>query len=170
MEELLVRLKPLNERKGHNLKVYMVEGARFNVERGWYRVPADFGERLRDVHQDHYDEESPFAFDVCTEEQARKLEEKERRELMNERATVSQPSTVQRVSPRKHDVVRGGGDMTTADLNPVDDDEPAMIDGADEDDEDVDEDDGRLTEVGKVASSGGRRPTTTRPGKIRTKK
>lgn len=165
MEELLVRLKPLHERKGHKLQVYMYEGMRFQVERGWYRVARSLAEKLRALHQEHYDDESPLAFDVCTEEEALKLEEKERREAVNQRATVSQAANAQRVSPRLGE--GGGGDMTTSDLKPASTD---MLDGADEDDDDTsDPEDGRLQEVGRVSQDrtfqGGKKSH-----KVRTKK
>lgn len=175
-EELLVRLKPLNEKKGFRVKVYIFEGARFNVERGWYRVQADFGEKLRDLTQDHYDPDSPSLFDVCNEAQARKLEERERREAENERATVARPASVQRASmntirERVRDLTtREGGDLTTSDLR-GEDEEPAMIDPADEDDDiESDPEDGRLTEVGRVTNVTSERRPSSKPGKVRTKK
>jgi hypothetical protein len=138
----LARLKPLNERKGYKVRVYMFEGARFMVERGWYEVPDDLAVKLRLLHQEHYDLDSPMLFDVCTPEEAERLEESERRVAHTERATVSRPASVQRATTTTTE--SSGGDLTSADLK-----QPAtMIDPADEDDEV--EDEGRVTEVGKV--------------------
>ena len=89
----LARLKPLNERKGHKVKLYMIAGARFYVERGWYEVDDALADKLRDLHQDHYDLESPMLFDVCTEEEALRLEQSERAAAATARATVAQPAS-----------------------------------------------------------------------------
>jgi hypothetical protein len=82
-ETMLVRLKPYNPKRGHNLRRYGYKGIIFDVERGWYKVDAELAEELKGVYQDitEVDEYgnyiSPLAFDVCTEEEAAKIDERE---------------------------------------------------------------------------------------------
>lgn len=167
---MLVRLKPLSERKGHKVQVYMYKGFRFNVERGWYEVDDDaFAEELRDLRQDHYDPDSADLFDVCTEDEARRLEEKERRVAENERATVSQPEKIRGAKARiPREVAPTGGDFTSADLKQqveaIEAQNEAQLNPPDDDDEDEDSDVGRIAEVGRVTER------TTKGPKVRTKR
>ena len=76
-ETKLVRLKPYNPKRGHNLRRYGYGGVIFDGERGWYRVNAALAEELKYLRQDHDDEDSPLAFDVCTDAEAAAIDEKE---------------------------------------------------------------------------------------------
>jgi hypothetical protein len=157
---LLVRLKPLNERKHHNVKTYMIDGIRFFVERGWYEVSDAIADTLRELHQDHYDLDSPLLFDVCTPAQAEKLENFEEHAAVTAKATARRPASV--VNTRRSDE---SGDMTSADVTGVAVDPPnavapTMLD-PDPNGEELpdpstapveDEDDGRVLEVGRVTS------------------
>jgi len=77
MNTMLVRLKPLDPRRGLVLRRYTYRGIKFHQERGWYRVDKAVAEYLTTVHQQPHDPHSPPAFDVCSEEEARALEAKD---------------------------------------------------------------------------------------------
>lgn len=117
----MVRLKRYNPKKGYRLKQFHVYGQRFEEERGWYKVNqfvTDFEHKtgarrredliayLREVRQNQEDPESKLAFDICTPEQAAKMDEDE------EEAIASRA--------RANDVTRGRAghpnDLTTNDI------------------------------------------------------
>lgn len=87
----LARLKPHNAKKGHTTRVYMIAGRRFLEDKGWYEVPDALASALKDLHQNHYDDESPFLFDVASEEDAEKLDLKEEEARQNARASARNP-------------------------------------------------------------------------------
>jgi hypothetical protein len=195
---LLARLKPYNERKGHLTRTYMIDGSRFFVDRGWYEVPDALGEKLRDLHQDHHNEDSPFLFDVGTQAEAERLEQREveaetkataRRPATASggRRAVAQPSPWPSIPSSNSETQ---GDITTADIAakpvrstavtpPVEEsahpdistsnagvgsvDNPAqkLLDPADED-TDLEVDDGRIREVGRVGFDEGKSPKERR--------
>lgn len=165
---LLARLKPYNERKGHLTRTYMIDGSRFFVDRGWYEVPDALGEKLRELHQDHHNEDSPYLFDVGTQAEAEKIEQKEVE--AETKATARRPATVtgaRRVAPPSpwpsipSSNSETQGDITTADIAakptgstavtpPVEESaHPDLLDPAPEG-EDLEADDGRIREVGRV--------------------
>jgi hypothetical protein len=74
METLLVRLKAFDPRQRHTLRRYTYRGIVFAEERGWCRVEADVAAYLRGVRQAPEDPHAPAAFDVCSEEEARRLD------------------------------------------------------------------------------------------------
>lgn len=88
METLLVRLKPYDPRRGYVLRRYTYLGIKFQAGRGWYRVEKAVGDYLRGVHEVPTDSYSPLAFDVCTEEEAKRLEATE-----HEAAKVTQSAS-----------------------------------------------------------------------------
>ena len=105
-EELFVRLKSHEPKRGHVLRCYCLGGVKFNEAHGWYRVPTDVGEYLRGVRQTADDATSPLAFDVCSEAEAQGLdtrehEEKERRSAT--RAITAEPRARPIVEPRRSD-------------------------------------------------------------------
>lgn len=122
---MLVRLKPHNVKLGHVLRSYTYQSQRFLEARGWYEVPNDMAEALAELVQQDTVPNSPKAFDVCTLEQAKAMEEAER--LKAERATIQEPNVI-----RVHEVKKAGdtgrqtktsskerdnvGALTTADL------------------------------------------------------
>ena len=77
METLFVRLKPYDPRRGHVIQRYIFGGIKFQVDRGWYRVTRDTAETLRGLHQCAYDDHSPAAFDICTLQEAQRLDAEE---------------------------------------------------------------------------------------------
>ena len=74
METLLVRLKAFDPRQRHTLRRFTYRGIVFAEERGWCRVEADVAAYLRGVRQAPDDPHAPAAFDVCSEEEARRLD------------------------------------------------------------------------------------------------
>lgn len=107
METLLVRLKPHDPRRGHVLRRYTYRGIKFHEERGWYRVEKAVGEYLRTVRQVPGSEHAPLAFDVCTDDEARSLDAKEKEAAVTRKAATDEI----KVSP-----ARGEGAVTTEDL------------------------------------------------------
>lgn len=78
-ETALVRIKPVNPRKGFVLRTYVFADILFSVDRGWYEVPMSIADHLRTVHSRVGDPLSPLAFDVCSKGEATALVERERR-------------------------------------------------------------------------------------------
>jgi hypothetical protein len=117
METMLVRLKPFDPRRGQVLRRFTHAGIKFHGERGWYRVEKRVADYLRTVRQQLVDPHSPPAFDVCTEDEAKAMDTKER-EAANERKTAADDI--------KLSVARPAGAVTTADLpeSPKDDKKP----------------------------------------------
>jgi hypothetical protein len=109
METLLVRLKTYDPRRGFVLRRFTYAGIKFHEERGWYRVEPDVAEYLRGVRQISTDPFSPLAFDVCTDEQAKALEQTEAAE-----------AKVRHAAADEIEVTRGraSGAVTTSDLKP----------------------------------------------------
>lgn len=118
-ETKLVRLKPYNKKKGHVLRRYTYRGIRFQGSRGWYRVTGDVAGYLGKVRQVPDDADSPPAFDVCSEAEAKEIDKLEahhaRGALPAEEAT-----DVTLGEPEPEDVTdsseAGGGDLSTTDL------------------------------------------------------
>lgn len=106
----LVRLKPLDAKKGHVIHRYTVFSTTFEEKKGWYRISDEMADYLATVHQVPNDEDAPFAFDVCTEEEAKRIEAAEKKKA-EERARAAEPNVA---APRE--VPEGRGDLTTADL------------------------------------------------------
>lgn len=121
METTLVRLKPHDPRRRFVLRRFAYAGILFHEERGWYRVPLDIAQYLRGVRQSEFNPYSPPAFDVCTEEEARALEEREQAIATARRVGVdAAPTTLPRATV---------GAVTSADVAggglESDDEEPA---------------------------------------------
>ena len=88
---MLVRIKPFDPKKGRLVRRYTAFSTRFEEKLGWYRVSEDIARYLATVHQVAGDESSPPVFDVCTEDQARAIDEAEHR-LPAERAQSTAPN------------------------------------------------------------------------------
>ena len=106
----LVRLKPLDAKKGHVIHRYTAFSTTFEERKGWYRVSDEIAVYLATVHQVPNDEDTPLAFDVYTEDEAKALEVAEKKKA-EERARAAEPNVA---LPRE--VAPLGGDLTTADL------------------------------------------------------
>ena len=104
----LVRLKPHDPKKGHVIQRYTAFSTQFEERKGWYRVSDEIAAYLATIHQVPNDEDTPLAFDVCTDEEARNIEATEKKKA-EERARAAEPNVAM---PRNVD----GGDLTTADL------------------------------------------------------
>ncbi len=117
MEEktMLVRLKPYNKKKGNVLRRYTYRGIRFQESRGWYRVTHEVADYLQKVHQISSDEDSPLAFDVCTEDDAKAID---KREAQDARKATPAEQAVDVTEARQELVEKkaSSGDLTTADL------------------------------------------------------
>ena len=107
MDTLLVRLKPHDPRRGHLLRRFTYRGIKFHEERGWYRVEKAVGDYLRTVRQTASDEHAPLAFDVCTSEEAKGLDSKEKEEAVTRKTAADDI---------KLSEARSGGAVTTEDL------------------------------------------------------
>ena len=107
METMLVRLKPYDRRRGHVLRTLTYRGMKFVGERGWYRVNRVTADELRTLHQVHGDPLSPRAFDVCTEEEALRMDADEAAANRPVRATDDVPLMAPKRAPDA---------LTTADL------------------------------------------------------
>jgi hypothetical protein len=105
-DTLLVRLKDYNPRAGFHKKRFVAFGLLFTAGSGWYEVPKDVAEYLRTVREHDMLPDSPLAFDVCTEAEAKAIEEREKMAAEERRAAAS--------APRVH---RLAGAMTAADLS-----------------------------------------------------
>lgn len=76
----LARLKAYDPKHGCVLRRYTYRGIKFQEDRGWLRVDEETAKYLEGVHQVPGDAHTPRAFDVCTDEEAKKLEEREEKE------------------------------------------------------------------------------------------
>jgi len=119
----LVRLKPFDQRRGHVLRSYTAFGQRFLEGKGWYNVDDSAADYLAKVKQpptgNYQAEDAPFAFDVCTTEQAAALDEAEARKKQAQFGTPQAP--IIDATMRKHNVTgeqarAAAGVVTTADL------------------------------------------------------
>lgn len=104
----LVRLKPHDPKKGHVIRRYTAFSIRFEEKRGWYKVSDEVATYLATVHQTPGDEDSPLAFDVCNEQEAKAIEAVEKKKA-EERARAAEPNVAQ-----PYDV--SAKDLSTADL------------------------------------------------------
>lgn len=157
MANKLVRLKPVNEkteRKGYKVRIYSIFGLRFLEERGWYEVSEDIAAQLAELHQEHYDLDSPDLFDVCTPEEAAAIDEKEAEAEAIARSTARKPSQPIRTRTASSGSGGGTGDMSTADIAP----DRAALNPPDEDDDD--DGGGRIAGLGRVDSGDGPRTRT----------
>lgn len=119
MPDQLARLKPYNPNRGHKLRRFMIQGIRFDADKGWYKVSEAMADTLKEVHQDYYDEDSPLAFDIMTQAEAIALETREA-EKAERRAVAASPHHT--ASTAKAVGGAGKGDLTTADLSGKSDD------------------------------------------------
>lgn len=106
----LIRLKPFDAKKGHIIRRYTAFATTFEEHKGWYRVTDHVAAYLATVHQVPNDEDSPLAFDVCTQDEAERIDAAEKKKA-EERARAAEPNVA-----TARDVTALGGDLTTADL------------------------------------------------------
>ncbi len=112
----LARLKPFDGKK-HVLRSYSVFGIQFKEQRGWYRVDDDVAEYLKSVKQVETDEYAAPAFDVCTEEEAKHIDDTEKKQEERRKAEAANPTAKRihhatRATPRR----TTDGTLTTEDL------------------------------------------------------
>lgn len=94
MSGKLVRLKPYNKQNRCVLQTYTYQGQRYEANGKWYRVGDAVATYLEKVRQVDTDPTSPFAFDVCTEEEARTVINMEKRRAEVAAATIDEPVVV----------------------------------------------------------------------------
>jgi hypothetical protein len=87
----LIRLKPLDAKKGHIIRRYTAFSTTFEEHKGWYRVADPVAAYLATVHQVPNDPDTPLAFDVCTQEEAKKMDAAEKKRA-EERARAAEPN------------------------------------------------------------------------------
>lgn len=109
METFLVRIKAFDPRKRQTLRRFTYRGILFAEERGWCRVEADVAAYLRGVRHPDGDPNAPAAFDVCTDDEARRLDAAEEAET---KRRVRSHETIPFVRARDADPSA----LTTADL------------------------------------------------------
>ncbi len=98
METVLVRLRPCDPRCGHVLRQFTYAGIRIQEESGWHRVSKEVAEYLRTVRQAPTEPNSPLAFDVCIDDEAKAEDTKDESELTPVRAEpieASEPNSPQ---------------------------------------------------------------------------
>jgi hypothetical protein len=78
-QTMLVRLKAHEPKKGLVLKQYTYRGVRFQAGRGWYKVNGELAAYLANVHSVPGDPDTPLAFDVRTLDEARAMDENDRK-------------------------------------------------------------------------------------------
>jgi hypothetical protein len=115
-QTMLVRLKAHEPKKGLVLKQYTYRGVRFQAGRGWYKVNGEFAAYLASVHSVPGDQDTPLAFDVRTPDEARAMDENDRKAARQvlpaeEPLDVShvrdeQPSVLSRRSANRDDATR----------------------------------------------------------------
>lgn len=93
-ETFLARLKPYNPTRGYLVRRYWCRGVIYDESRGWYRVTKEDADVLRDLVQKETDPGSPALFDVCTEDEAKDLERREKL-AERQRRTVEEASRIQ---------------------------------------------------------------------------
>jgi len=106
----LIRLKPFDAKKGHLVRRFTAFSTTFEEHKGWYRVSDEVAAYLATVHQEPNDEDSPWAFDVCTKDEAEKIDLAEKKKA-EERARAVEPNVA-----TARDITAIGGDLATVDL------------------------------------------------------
>lgn len=161
---MLARLKPYNPKRGFKIKRFSVHGIRFDVGGKWYRVDPHVADYLKTVKNDNNDPDSPFAFDVCTEEEAKTL-------MQDERDAQLRAGIVEMPRPVLQDVTAAGikaqadaaSQRSTAQLAVVDPDK-GVEPGKDADKDDGLGDDDEHEETGALTTDALPKPSNKRKG------
>jgi hypothetical protein len=149
-ETRLIRLRPYDKKAGHTVKRYHFRGYRFFEEAGWYEVALEIADVLATKHING-DRRLPKIFDVCTVDEAKKLEAaEEAAKEMAKRATPDRP-----IGPRRaadFAVTRDGQHTEKPALSLAEKSAmPIVADGADGEPENDDEPDAGLVKgIGKL--------------------
>lgn len=149
MTDMLVRVKPYNPKRGQLARRVTINEVRFDVERGWYKVDAEFAAMLKRETLGG-DPNGPLVFDVCTPEEAQEIQRRE--DQAAEAARAEKPIVPEVVTPKRRSST-DSGTLTTVDLA-TKSATPIIADGADPEDEldqDAEDDaDGRVLAVGRM--------------------
>lgn len=132
MSIVFARLKPYDGKR-HVRRSYTVFGIKFVENRGWYKVDEPVAAYLATVRQVDSDPDSNPAFDLCSEAEAKAIDNKERLKAIRrpvEEAEKARPARgVHNV--RRADAAQAAkralssGDLTTKDLAHKREEEPA---------------------------------------------
>lgn len=71
----LARIKAYNPKAGYKLRSFTYQGVKFQVEKGWHKVDLEMAKYLETVTSEPENPHSPLGFDVCTEAEAKRLDE-----------------------------------------------------------------------------------------------
>lgn len=91
---MLVRIYPRAPKRGHHCASFVVRDSpygKFLVEVGWYTVRESFAENLRKYRNNDRDPMSPPIFQICTQEEARAIEEAEKEAIRRADANTPIP-------------------------------------------------------------------------------
>ncbi len=92
-----VRLKRYDPAHGMVLRQYWYKGIKFLESDGWYVVDDEVATYLKKhAYQRANDPQSPSAFDICTEEEARRMDEQEFRDAQPRRPAERARATAPR--------------------------------------------------------------------------
>ena len=119
----LIRLKPLDKKRGHVIHRYTAFQITFEETKGWYRVPDHVAAYLATVHQLANDEDSPLAFDVCTQDEAQRIDAAEKKRA-EERALAAEPNVAM-----ARDVTGLGEELKATQARPGRRSRPAAVTG-----------------------------------------
>ena len=98
-----VRLKRYDPKHGIVLKQFWYHGIKFLESEGWYVVSDEVADYLKaHARQKATDHQSPEAFEICTEKEAREIDEKE-----NIEATPRRPADRAKVTNPRGMTVKG---------------------------------------------------------------
>ena len=104
MKTFLVRIKPRDPHREHVLSKFSFRGIKFEEGQGWYRVSEEVASYLKMVCQKSNDPHSPLAFDVCTESEARAMDDEESKERQPRRPADNARDVVARDEDSSSDV------------------------------------------------------------------
>lgn len=110
---MLVRIKPYDKKKGYVLQRYNYAGILFDVRRGWYEVSEEIAKYLKTIRQVGGIEETPFAFDVCTKEEARTLDDTEREAALPKRMSADPVVTASAIEAGKEPAQQSLPELST---------------------------------------------------------
>ena len=162
----LVRIK--KGKKGFPVQRYVIKGKLFKATDGWYEVDASLAAELATLHASHYDEESPLLFQVCTREEAERIDEAEAKKAEKASARAPKKAETTRIGTLTTDDLKGEPSFDEAfEAAEAEAEPPAMLD-PDPEGKELEAEEG-LVAVGRAAPEP--KAEATKPkGKARSKK
>lgn len=131
-ENIFVRIKPHNPKRGHRLRSFLVFGLKFEEKKGWYQIKrlhrytdgvlddqkqkiykvVDVAEYLAEVRNSETDEDSALAFDIATREEASRIQAAEKKRADAERRKSVEDANIEDAI----DLTGGANDLTLSDV------------------------------------------------------